>query len=71
MLDADDILVLENGRVKERGRHEMLLKDSSSLYAYLWDRQSQGYLKTDEDNAETLRDATGTKPWVKLYESLI
>lgn len=48
VLDADEILVLERGRVTERGRHEELLQDTSSLYAYLWNKQSHGYSKGDE-----------------------
>ncbi|CAB3995971.1 ATP-binding cassette sub-family B member 7, mitochondrial [Paramuricea clavata] len=49
VLDADEILVLESGRVKERGRHDDLLKDTSGLYAYLWNKQSQGYSRTEGD----------------------
>ena len=58
VLDADEILVLERGRVKERGRHDDLLKDPSGLYAYLWNKQSQGYSGTKEDRtSETLQDS--------------
>ena len=56
VLDADEIQVLENGRVKERGTHEVLLKNSSSLYAFLWDKQSKGYSATDGDKTRTLTD---------------
>ena len=49
VLDADEILVLERGRVRERGRHDDLLKDTSGLYAYLWSKQSQGYSRTEGD----------------------
>ncbi|KAI5635657.1 ABC transporter domain-containing protein [Phthorimaea operculella] len=39
--DADEILVLENGTITERGRHEQLLSNKGSLYSRLWERQNQ------------------------------
>ena len=40
IIGADQILVMENGRIKERGRHEDLLK-KEGLYAHLWAQQEQ------------------------------
>lgn len=37
--DADQILVLEQGRISERGTHKQLLKKPSSLYSHLWSQQ--------------------------------
>lgn len=37
--DADKIIVLEKGQVKEEGTHQTLLKDPNSLYAELWNIQ--------------------------------
>ena len=40
----DEILVLENGRVRERGTHHELLS-SSGLYRRLWDLQNQMFVE--------------------------
>ena len=56
VVDADEICVLDNGTIVERGRHQDLLKDPDNLYAYLWNKQHQAvldYTKTpilDSDN---------------------
>jgi ATP-binding cassette subfamily B protein len=39
IVDADEILVLDHGRVVERGRHPELLRQGG-LYARLWRRQA-------------------------------
>jgi len=44
VLDADEILVLEAGRVAERGTHQELLKNSNSTYSRLWKAQRGGSL---------------------------
>jgi ABC-type transport system involved in Fe-S cluster assembly fused permease/ATPase subunit len=38
VVDADEIIVLDQGRVAERGRHDVLLAQDG-LYAKLWRRQ--------------------------------
>jgi ATP-binding cassette subfamily B protein len=40
VIDADEILVLEHGRIVERGRHEALLAQGG-LYAQMWSLQQQ------------------------------
>lgn len=40
VVDADEILVLQNGRVGERGTHYSLMADPNSLYSHLWHKQS-------------------------------
>lgn len=40
--DADEILVLENGAVGERGTHAELLQQNG-LYARLWETQTQQF----------------------------
>ena len=41
VIDADEILVLSNGEIKERGQHSSLL-NLDGLYADLWRRQQDG-----------------------------
>ena len=40
IVDADKILVLENGKIKEQGSHQQLL-DYQGLYKHLWDLQQE------------------------------
>lgn len=40
IVSADNIVVLENGRIVEQGKHEMLLSEQG-LYAHLWSLQQQ------------------------------
>jgi len=40
IVDADKILVLENGKIKEQGTHQQLL-DNQGLYKHLWDLQQE------------------------------
>lgn len=39
-MDADEIMVLENGKIGESGTHDELLK-KKGLYARLWDTQNR------------------------------
>ncbi|KAL9969189.1 hypothetical protein ACROYT_G021376 [Oculina patagonica] len=43
VVDADEILVLEDGRVRERGAHYSLITDPNSLYAHLWHKQHEAH----------------------------
>ncbi|KAH7948400.1 hypothetical protein HPB52_021198 [Rhipicephalus sanguineus] len=43
VVDADEILVLSDGKVCERGNHRSLLANSSSFYAMLWNQQHQAH----------------------------
>ncbi len=55
IVHADNILVLDKGRVVEQGTHEVLLAEGG-LYASLWTRQRQAE-KAREDLAHALEDA--------------
>lgn len=39
VMDADEILVIENGTLLERGSHSELLTKRNSLYSKMWDIQ--------------------------------
>ncbi|XP_026490085.1 iron-sulfur clusters transporter ABCB7, mitochondrial isoform X2 [Vanessa tameamea] len=39
--DADEIFVLENGSISERGKHADLISNKSSLYFRLWEKQNR------------------------------
>lgn len=39
VVGADQILVLENGQIIERGTHKQLIERPSSLYSHLWQQQ--------------------------------
>ncbi len=47
IIDADEIIVLEAGRIVERGRHDQLLK-SKGVYASMWLRQQQEAQKNEQ-----------------------
>ena len=48
IVDADEIVVFEQGEVIERGTHEMLLADDG-IYAAMWQRQQEAECDTSSD----------------------
>jgi ATP-binding cassette subfamily B (MDR/TAP) protein 7 len=48
VVDADEILVLEDGKIREKGNHYSLITDPNSLYAHLWHRQHAAHTKVLE-----------------------
>ena len=48
---ADLILVLKEGEIVQRGKHEELLDDEDGLYQELWNQQSN--VKNIENNSNT------------------
>lgn len=56
MVHADQILVIKNGCIVERGRHEALLS-RGGVYADMWQLQQRGQEEVSED----------TKPQTKAW----
>jgi ABC-type transport system involved in Fe-S cluster assembly fused permease/ATPase subunit len=50
VMDADDILVLDQGNLIERGTHESLLAIPNSLYSRLWETQHFGMKKSQKES---------------------
>ncbi len=57
VVDADRIIVLEDGQIAEQGRHAELLS-RNGLYASMWARQAQE--RVEEVLAETEPDTVAT-----------
>ena len=51
IVDADEILVLEGGKVIERGNHYQLISNPSSLYKDLWTKQHKVALESSNMQA--------------------
>ncbi|CAL7943276.1 unnamed protein product [Xylocopa violacea] len=49
VMDSDEILVLDNGSLVERGTHDCLLAMPNSFYSKLWKTQHIGMLKSEQD----------------------
>ena len=58
VIDADEILVLEKGRVAERGSHFDLIRKPDSLYYELWQKQSTAHVDEydENDNAKDISE---------------
>ena len=48
VIDAEEILVMQNGRIVERGPHQALLTQNG-VYARLWELQQQEELQLDRN----------------------
>lgn len=58
VMDADDILVLDQGNLVERGTHESLLSIPNSLYSKLWETQHLGMKKPQEQEEKSKVEQT-------------
>ncbi|XP_076753471.1 iron-sulfur clusters transporter ABCB7, mitochondrial-like [Xylocopa sonorina] len=55
VMDSDEILVLDNGSLVERGTHDCLLAMPNSYYSKLWKTQHIGMLKSEQDKNNNCR----------------
>ena len=53
IIDADEILVLSEGRIVERGGHAALLA-KNGLYKQMWDRQSKGFADGEASSGDVV-----------------
>ena len=53
IIDADEILVLSEGRIVERGGHGSLLA-MNGLYKQMWDRQSKGFADGESPSGDVV-----------------
>ena len=66
VVDADEIIVLQDGRIAERGTHaDLIVQDG--LYAEMWRRQSEAVAMA-EAAAAAQRAADLDQPRVRLGE---
>lgn len=42
---CDDIMVFDNGKIVQRGRHDKLMEDKDNIYSKLWNAQASYYTK--------------------------
>ncbi|XP_032993040.1 ATP-binding cassette sub-family B member 7, mitochondrial isoform X1 [Lacerta agilis] len=73
VVDADEIIVLDQGKVAERGRHIDLLTSPSSLYYEMWHTQSSRMLNrnTNDKWEERTNHLSKDEERKKLQEEII
>ena len=60
VIGADEIIVLEAGKIRERGTHSELL-EQQGLYASMWDRQREAS-EAEERLRQAVQEAEGYLP---------
>ncbi|MBZ0218518.1 MAG: ATP-binding cassette domain-containing protein, partial [Fimbriimonadaceae bacterium] len=65
VVDADEILVLDDGHIVERGKHSSLLKEKG-LYAEMWNRQREAQRARERFVKTRVEDQKGLVPAVPL-----
>ncbi|XP_051930128.1 iron-sulfur clusters transporter ABCB7, mitochondrial [Hippocampus zosterae] len=61
IVDADEIIVLSEGKVKERGNHETLLSTAGSMYADLWNTQNSKMLNSNKSFSQPATERLSQK----------
>ncbi|XP_071979882.1 iron-sulfur clusters transporter ABCB7, mitochondrial isoform X3 [Engystomops pustulosus] len=76
IVDADEIIVLDKGKVAERGTHFGLLDNPGSLYSELWHTQSNRVLnsnsnqKTEKSNQQSSKEEERRKLQEEIINSV-
>jgi ATP-binding cassette, subfamily B, heavy metal transporter len=65
VVEADEIIVLEGGRIAERGKHEALLK-KNAIYHAMWTRQREADAARRKLAENLGEDEVGTTPAEKI-----
>ena len=60
VMDADEILVLKNGSIAERGTHAKLIANKDGIYADMWGRQMVETISREDDEESGREDASPT-----------
>ncbi|XP_072294673.1 iron-sulfur clusters transporter ABCB7, mitochondrial [Eucyclogobius newberryi] len=73
IVDADEIIVLSQGKVAERGSHQVLLSIPNSLYADLWNTQNSKILSSNQSTSEAPAERLSQKEEErkKLQEEIV
>ncbi|XP_055448416.1 iron-sulfur clusters transporter ABCB7, mitochondrial [Psammomys obesus] len=72
VVDADEIIVLSQGKIAERGTHLSLLANSSSLYSEMWHTQSNRVQNHDNLRWDTKKDSLSKEEErKKLQEEIV
>eukprot|EP00112_Aurelia_sp_Birch-Aquarium-sp1_P012007 Seg2521.2 transcript_id=Seg2521.2/GoldUCD/mRNA.D3Y31 product="ATP-binding cassette sub-family B member 7 mitochondrial" protein_id=Seg2521.2/GoldUCD/D3Y31 len=61
VVDAQEIIVLEDGKVRERGTHQSLLADSNTFYSYLWSKQNEAQAPSETADNDISVNESKTK----------
>ncbi|XP_065057329.1 iron-sulfur clusters transporter ABCB7, mitochondrial-like [Rhopilema esculentum] len=61
VVDAEEIIVLEEGKVRERGNHHTLLKDTNTMYSYLWSKQHEPQIPLEKLEEQISENEAKTK----------
>lgn len=73
IVDADEIIVLDKGKVAERGTHFRLLENPGSLYSELWHTQSSRVLNSNnsQKTEKSSQQSSKEEERRKLQEEII
>uniref|UniRef100_A0A8D2D3W4 Iron-sulfur clusters transporter ABCB7, mitochondrial n=1 Tax=Sciurus vulgaris TaxID=55149 RepID=A0A8D2D3W4_SCIVU len=72
VVDADEIIVLDQGKVAERGTHYGLLANSGSIYSEMWHTQSSRVQNHDNPKWDAKKESTSKEEErKKLQEEIV